>query len=57
MGKTLSWHKKGIDQMVEEHKKVLQKYWPMPSERETRKLYANGLTICMEFFICLLKNF
>ena len=24
----------------------------MPSEREIRKLYVNGLTICIEFFFC-----
>ena len=27
----------------------------MPSEREIRKLYVNGRTICIEFFFCLLK--
>ncbi len=29
----------------------------MPSEREIRKLYVNGLTIYIEFFFCLWKNF
>lgn len=29
----------------------------MPSEREIKKLYVNGLTICIEFFFCLWKNF
>ena len=29
----------------------------MPSEREIRKLYVNGRTICIEFFFCLLKIF
>jgi len=27
----------------------------MPSEREIRKLYVNGRTICIEFFFCLWK--
>lgn len=27
----------------------------MPSERETRKLYVNGVTICIEFFFCFFK--
>lgn len=42
--------------MAEEHKEVLQKYWPMPSEREIRKLYVNGITICIEFFFCFFKS-
>ena len=29
----------------------------MPSEREIKKLYVNGKTICIEFFFCLLKIF
>lgn len=29
----------------------------MPSEREIRKLYVNGLTICIEFFLLSWKNF
>jgi len=29
----------------------------MPSEREIRKLYVNGLTICIEFFFCYGKIF
>ena len=29
----------------------------MPSEREIRKLYVNGLTICIEFFFCHGKIF
>ena len=29
----------------------------MPSEREIRKLYVNGRTICIEVFFCFLKFF
>ena len=29
----------------------------MPSEREIRKLYVNGQTICIEFFFCLSQIF
>lgn len=29
----------------------------MPSEREIKKLYVNGRTICIGFFFCLLKIF
>ena len=29
----------------------------MPSEREIRKLYVNGRTICIEFFILLISIF
>ena len=29
----------------------------MPSEREIRKLYVNGLTICIEFIFCLFQIF
>ena len=43
--------------MAEEHKEVLRKYKPMPSEREIRNLYVNGRTICIEVFFCFLKLF
>ena len=39
------------------HKEVLQKYWFMPSERAIRKLYVNGLTICIEFFFHFFQIF
>ena len=39
------------------YKEVLQKYRPMPSKREVRKLYVNGRTICIEFFFCLFQIF
>ena len=29
----------------------------MPSEREIRKLYVNGLTICIESFLLPISNF
>ncbi len=54
---TANWKSKRFCSTAEEHKEVLQKYCPMPSEREIRKLYVNGRTICIEFFFCLLKIF
>ena len=47
--------KKDFALKAEEHKEVLQKYCPMPSKREIRKLYVNGQTICIEFFFCLFQ--